>query len=327
MKVPVMALHANLKRHQWTMGGKLVLLALFAFSGITRAGDKYIPSRPLDESVENCKAYKDEAYQALHNQFQKELSCISSTRANISEGEECNDLTGRVHQGVMAWPQCQDAEYHCALVKASENATLCMKQAKSREVLGSPKIDSMLSHVTKADTLFSQVKGDYQAVKNPAEYLRSRVIDKLTEDNKHTLINSVFDGDGKLSPYGIKVTDEFYNWGFKKTTLESNLISSNPIIQAIQSESFSTLGNMQNQMLGELQALRGAIKNMEAHYSQPPNPGRTVTQTSRPKKAVRSEAPIRSSPECAILSDGVVSSNLSIDHPGQFEALVKKCGG
>lgn len=312
---------------QWKTGGKLLLFAIVFFPHITLAGDKNVPSRPFNETVENCKAYKDEAYKALHDQFQKELSCISSTRANISKGEECNDLTGRVHKGIIAWPHCQDAEYHCALVRASDDASQCMKQAKSLEGLGSPKTDRILSDFIKADTLVSEIKDDYHAVRNPVKYLNDKVVGKLTEANKDAFISAVFNGDGKLSPYGVKVTDQFYNWGFKKTTLNSKLMSNNPIIQAIQSASFTSLGNMQQQMLGEIQGLRDSIKDMETHYPQRSTPTRTLIQATTPRKTIDSKLPAPSSPECAILSDGVAASNLSIDHPGQFEALMKKCGG
>jgi hypothetical protein len=318
------------KVFQCVIVGKILVFTIIFLPGITLAGDKLVPSRPFNETLENCKAYKDEVYQALHNQFEKELSCISSTRANISKGEECNDLTGRVDKGVMAWPHCQDAEYHCALVRASDDASRCMKQAKSLEGLGSPKTDKMLSDLIKADTLVSEIKDGYHAVRNPVQYLNDKVVEKLTEANKDAFISAVFNGDGKLSPYGVKVTDQFYNWGFKKTALNSKLMSDNPIIQAIQSESFTALGNMQQQMLGEIQGLRDSIKDMQTHYPQPSTPTRTLIQASTPRKPVDSKSPAPSSPEspeCAILSDGVAASNLSIDHQGQFEALMKKCGG
>ncbi|UVJ45560.1 hypothetical protein NVV94_08385 [Pseudomonas sp. LS1212] len=319
--------HTFLEKRQWVMSGSLLLFAIAIIPDITMAGDKVVPNRPFNETVENCKAYKDEAYQALHDQFQKELSCISSTRANISKGEECNDLTGRVHKGIIAWPHCQDAEYHCALVRASEDATQCMKQAKSQEGLGSPKTDKMLSDVIKADTLASEIKEDYHVLRDPIGYLNDKVVEHLTEANKHAFINSVFNEDGKLNPYGVKVTDQFYNWGFKKMTLDSRLMSNNPIIQAIQSESFTALGNMQQQMLGEIQDLRNSIKNMEMHYPQPAPPTKTFNQASTPSKPVISKTTAPSSPECAILSNGEEASNLSIDHPEKFAALIQKCGG
>ncbi|WCM51176.1 hypothetical protein OH720_30305 [Pseudomonas sp. WJP1] len=312
---------------QWRVGRKLLIITIIILSDIAIAGDKQAPSRPFDETVESCKNYKDEVYQALHDQFQKEISCISSTKANISEGEECNDLTGRVHKGVIAWPHCQEAEYHCSLVRSSEDASLCMKQAKSQYGLEFPKADGIFSDFSKADTLFSEIKEGYHAVINPVAYLNERVVQNLSEANKDALINSVFNEYGKLSPYGVKVTDQFYNWGFKKLTLNSKQLSRNPIIKAIQRESFTALGNMQQQMLGEIQGLQDSIKDVGTHYPQSSKPARTAIQAGTARKPVIPKASAPSSPECAILSDGVAASDLSIDHPGQFEALVKKCGG
>jgi len=56
-------------------------------------------------------------------------------------------------------------------------------------------------------------------------------------------------------------------------------------------------------------ALREAVLNQGAS---------TVTGSSK-KPAAASE--------CAVLNDGVRASNLSIDHPEQFAALIQKCGG
>ena len=306
---------------------KLLMVAIFFAPDFILADNKIIPSRPFVENVENCKAYKEAAYQALHDQFQKESSCITATRANISRGTECNDLTGQVQEGVLAWPHCEDAEYHCALVRASEDASGCMRQAKAQENYERPKADSVLTDMVKADALVSEIRDDYRMVRNPEEYLKGRVVDKLAEANKNAFMNSVFDSSGKLSPYGVKVTDQFYEWGFKNLTLNAELMSYNPIIQAIQRESFTALGNMQQQMLGELQGLRDSIKGMETHNFEASSVIRIFTQDSAAREQAGSKAPAPSLPECAVLADGVAASNLSIDHPARFEALIKACGG
>lgn len=296
-------------------GGGLLVALLVAPTSVL-AGEKDIPGHPVIESVENCKAYKEDVYQALHAQFQKELSCISSTSADISYGAECNDLTGQVSTGLHAWPHCQDAEYHCALVRASADADQCPEQSRAQSSRSSGT-DKVLSDIIEADALVGEINAYPAFVTDPEGYIREKIADKLSEENKRKFVDTVFDTNGRLNPYGIEATDQFYDWGFKKMTQSSTFMSENPIIRAIQSESFEALGSMQQQMLGEMQGLRKTIKEMGDAY---PRPGKTSTVTGSSKQPAAAS-------ECAVLNDGVRASNLSIDHPEQFAALIQKCGG
>ncbi|MCP1501209.1 hypothetical protein J2Y86_005916 [Pseudomonas migulae] len=311
----------TVKNRQLVISGLFLACAAVISPNISMAANKPVPSRPFVETIENCKEYKDEAYHALHAQFEKELSCISSTSANISKGMECDDLTGRVYKGILAWPHCQDAEYHCALVRASDDAYQCMKDARAQKSLESPSTDKIFSDVIKSDKLVSEIKDKYQLIKDPKEYLKSAVINKLSDESRELITKAVFNEEGQISPYGAKVTNQFYAWGFKKTALNPKLLSQNPIIQAIQKESFGALGNMQQQMLGEILNLRQSIKSMDDSYAG------SAKHSSVPIKASISNGAPSSSPDCAILSDGIKASNMSIDHPESYATLIEKCGG
>lgn len=153
-------------------GGGL-LVALLVASTSVLAGEKDIPGHPVIESVENCKAYKEDVYQALHAQFQRELSCISSTSADISYGAECNDLTGQVSTGLHAWPHCQDAEYHCALVRASADADQCLEQSRAQSSRSSGT-DKVLSDIIEADALVGEINAYPAFVTDPEGYIREK---------------------------------------------------------------------------------------------------------------------------------------------------------
>lgn len=283
------------------------------------AEDK-IPQRPLEETIENCKKYVQVTHQQLHDEYQRTSQCMSATPSRIAPGSECSALTNTVIQTVRAWPHCENSQKTCALRIAFDDALKCQSDAIQRNNSKNKKLEKSLGEIKEIETQLNNLEKLSSLIKDPAAFVEDK-IGRYLEGETKTKFRSIFlDESGRITPLGVKDTNELYAWGFDKTTKTNNLSSNNSIIRAVQESSFTSISNIHQQMLGEMDALNSSIvkfgKELKVQTKQ------SQTNKSTTIKPTSTQA---SKENCSILNDGKLSSDLSIDYPEKFQELIKKC--
>lgn len=302
----------------------LLLISALGLAPSFTLAEESVPERPNNITESTCKQYSSDAWAALHAEYDREQQCMSSTRANISQGSECNELTMSVHHGIMAWPHCQNAERHCALKAAFNDSFNCMAQAR-KNAKDKQGLRDTLETAKSADEALSTARKIHDFISDPDAFVAKYVIDKATEASRQGLRKTVLNENGKLTPLGYEAADELYDWGFKRSTVDSGLLSDNPLINAIQSESFNGLAGIHQQMLLEMNGLGAAIST----FGDMREPAMKRLESTRPPEtstAAPAKAKVAGG-DCSILDDARSATNLSIEDPAKFDALMARCGG
>jgi hypothetical protein len=303
----------------------LVLISAIASLSIFHVShglaDSSVPQRPLEETVEACEGYHHAAWQMLHAEYERSSRCRSTTRANIGPGRECGMLTKTVRSTILAWPQCGNPDEECALRIAFDDSFDCMNAARKRQREKDNEASQHLSQMKDSEDALNKVKDAYSFLDDPREYITNRIIDKANQSSQTQLRQYFFDEKGKITPLGTQDANDLYAWGFGKITISNKALSENALIRAIQNSSFTSIGNFQQQMISEMLGLKSSIKNFGSELNSPQSAYTKAAPAIPTKKTPRPAV----APECAILSDGLKSSDLSIDHPEEFERLIARC--
>ncbi|MNR98882.1 hypothetical protein D3C72_301030 [compost metagenome] len=300
----------------------LMALIFTLFSGLGNAesytSEDMIAQRPLPETAESCQEYLKITHRQLKEEYERVSQCRSTTPPNISTGAECGFISHKVVQNIMAWPHCENAQRMCSLKIAFDDALKCVHDANMRKSKKDRDLRDSLNKIKEADDKISEA---ISVIRDPVSYVENKIFRHLEVDVQAKLRATFLNENGKITPLGVKETDELYAWGFDKTTQNKNLISNNSLISAIQKSSFTNIGKFHQQMLGEMQTINASIARFENEYDSQFK--QQPAMKSMPKKSL----PPSSGVDCTILSDGKRSSELSIDNPDKFNELITLCGG
>lgn len=283
---------------------------LLAFLG-GPAWSQPLPARPDVPTVAACQAYLQATYAALQAYYAQSSACMSSTPPRIAVGPECSTTRRQVIMGTRAWPHCGQAEQHCSLLRANDDARVCVEQARSREREQGQAREAALKLKQMEDEA-RHAYGTLEAARRLVDDPRVFVKTELARWLDRSIVSSLFDRGGQLSERGLTQTQQLYDYIFDATAGNRGLYAANPLISAIQEQAFDQLRRIMHDTLASQDKLIAEV-------------GR-ITQDPAPRPIKSAPAPRRpeASVDCSIL-DSPAGSDLAIDAPERFEELVRRC--
>ena len=289
-------------------------IATYIFFSISISAQSFasdLKTYPTHPTVEACTEYLKSHQTALKVENTRQVQCMSDTEPKVSHGSECSYTQKKViFKTAMAWPHCENAAYECSLNNAVDKGFACLAEAR-RKMPGSNS--ETLDAEKKASALIYAYNQKESAFTNPAKFINEKILTQVSRESKDHIVKSYFNPDGEINPNKHKEINQTYDWIFNKIDLTPGLLSSNPLINAIQADSFNGIESFHQNILMEFNSLQYDIDKFDQMPTQP-KPVMSASQSST-----------NESSECSILSDGIKSSNLANENPDFFYQLMEHC--
>jgi hypothetical protein len=297
----------------------LIFLSFFTLSAVNWA---YAQQRPVPPSVEGCRAYLHQLIKRMSALNEKSLSCMSHTDPHIVfHVQVCNYSGHRMVDGYQAWPQCSNDAEECQLLDAEKDAYSCLDEAYAKNATDTEKRMRTVESLNKAESAVKELHSNFNNIKrawdDPMQFMKEKIGSRVQSE----LIPKLDDGTGHFTHRGEKLTQETYDYIFKKTIGNKSLMSSNPIIQAIQGSAAEEINKAFSDSIYQMDQLQKSMSDV----SLPPT-WRGENQSSKPQPAVRStqQARSKSGDDCGLL-DGPGHADLAMDEPEKYAELIRRC--
>lgn len=293
----------------------LLLLFICMGSGVNAQ------QRPVPPSIEGCRAYLQQVIAQLRTSGARSTSCMKKTSPRIEyHVQVCNSRTHMLQDGYTAWGQCFEEANECRLLNAQDDAYSCMREAR-QHATETQKNQLALESLNKAESAVREARSNFSDVKSawndPKRFMREKVASRLQAG----VMPDLEDSRGRFTKRGETLTQETYDFLFKRTIGNQDLYASNPIIGAIQGSTADEIRRAHREAI----YLMEQLPKMASDQSIPPAwKSETTDFIPQPPPRPVASGPSRGADDCAIL-DGPQRADLAMDEPERFEALVRRC--